>query len=102
MKTIFSLVCLAMSSLTWAEHMPSFIQVDNYYVYRMNNNNGISLIKVLRIDKDWMYVEHYRKRDSYQQNFWLSINNKNIKYISNCKDKNLHESEKKLCDTKTS
>ena len=98
MKPIVGLLFFLFSLIALAGHMPNFIQVNNTYIYRTIDKNGLKAFKVLQIDRDWMYVQHYRKRDTYKQNFWFSINNKNIKYITSCKDKNLHESEKKLCD----
>ena len=99
MKIILGIAFCMLSSVTLAGHMPNFIQVNNTYIYRTIDKNGLKAFKVLQIDRDWMYVQHYRKRDSYEQKFWLSINNKNIKYITSCKDKHLHESEKSLCDS---
>lgn len=99
MKLIMGLLVFLFSSVTLAGYMPNFIQINNTYIYRTIDKNGLKAFKVLQIDRDWMYVLHYRKRDTYKQKFWFSINNKNIKYITNCKDKYLHESEQELCDS---
>lgn len=99
MKFEMGFLLLLFSSATLAGYMPNFIKINNTYIYRTINKNGLKAFKVLQIDRDWMYVQHYRKRDNYKQTFWFSINNNNIKYITNCEDKNLHESEKELCDS---
>ena len=98
MKFIITVLCCIFSFTAIADRVPGFIKPGYVYVYRMMDTRGLRAFKVLRVMDDWIYVKHYRKRDEFVQYFWFSLDNKNIKYIVQCTDSRMHESERTLCD----